>query len=133
MKNCNRLGVKVLFTIWLAAGWACALQASEGKLFKPLAFTKTFAMISALVIGLLIIPSMAQFIFSIKTNKKQTIDLINYGLIIFGITIIIFSGNFLAIALIMIGINNIFKVKWESLKYYNHKLINIIISLLVIR
>ncbi len=46
-----------------------ALEAAEGKLFKPLAFTKTFAMISALIIGLVIIPTMANLIFSIKGKK----------------------------------------------------------------
>ena len=44
-----------------------AMQAAEGKLFRPLAFTKTFAMLSALIIGLVIIPALAHLIFSIKS------------------------------------------------------------------
>ncbi len=48
-----------------------AMQAAEGKLFKPLAFTKTFAMLSALVIGLVIIPTLAHLIFSIKSRKSR--------------------------------------------------------------
>jgi Cu(I)/Ag(I) efflux system membrane protein CusA/SilA len=42
-----------------------AMEAAEGKLFRPLAFTKTFAMFSALLIGLVIIPTLAHLIFSI--------------------------------------------------------------------
>ncbi|MGY0408921.1 MAG: efflux RND transporter permease subunit, partial [Polaribacter sp.] len=34
-----------------------AMQASEGKLFKPLAWTKTFALISSLFIGIMFIPA----------------------------------------------------------------------------
>ena len=48
-----------------------AMQAAEGKLFKPLAFTKTFAMLSALVIGLVIIPTLAHLIFSVKSRKSR--------------------------------------------------------------
>jgi len=49
-----------------------AMQAAEGKLFQPLAFTKNFAMLSALIIGLAFIPTLAHIIFSIKVNRKRT-------------------------------------------------------------
>jgi len=48
-----------------------AMEAAEGKLFRPLAFTKTFAMLSALVIGLVIIPTLAHLVFSIKSRKPR--------------------------------------------------------------
>jgi Cu(I)/Ag(I) efflux system membrane protein CusA/SilA len=48
-----------------------AMQAAEGKLFRPLAFTKTFAMISALLIGLILIPTLANVVFSIRFDKKR--------------------------------------------------------------
>jgi len=109
-----------------------ALQASEGKLFKPLAFTKTFAMISALIIGLFIIPAMAHIIFSIKFNKQQIHKSINIGLILLGIFLLLISGNFLSLTLSLIGINNLYKDKWPQDKKLFSKRINIIISLLVI-
>lgn len=52
------------------------LQAAEGKLFRPLAFTKTFAMLSALIIGLIVIPTLAHIIFSIR--RKKTFKVPNY-------------------------------------------------------
>ena len=49
-----------------------AMQAAEGKLFKPLAFTKTFAMLAALFVGLVVIPAAAHWLFSIKVGKERT-------------------------------------------------------------
>ena len=45
-----------------------ALQASEGQLFKPLAYTKTFSLVGALLVSLLIIPPAAHFLF--RERKK---------------------------------------------------------------
>ena len=39
------------------------LQAAEGKLFRPLAFTKTFALLAAVVIALALIPTAAHLVF----------------------------------------------------------------------
>lgn len=44
------------------------MQAAEGKLFKPLAYTKTFALISSLLVALTIIPPVACAIF--RGRKK---------------------------------------------------------------
>lgn len=63
-----------------------AMEAAEGKLFKPLAYTKTFAMLSALIIGLIIIPTLAHLVFSIKSKKtrprKKQMKAINIALAI---------------------------------------------------
>ncbi|MBQ3361864.1 MAG: efflux RND transporter permease subunit [Prevotella sp.] len=42
-----------------------AMQAQEGKMFHPLAFTKTFALLSALLLGFMILPTLAYWVFSI--------------------------------------------------------------------
>ena len=42
-----------------------AMQAQEGKMFHPLAFTKTFALLSALLLGFLVLPTLAYWVFSI--------------------------------------------------------------------
>lgn len=39
------------------------MQAAEGKLFGPLAYTKTFALIAALFVSLLILPTLAHWFF----------------------------------------------------------------------
>ena len=44
---------------------------AEGKLFKPLAFTKTFALIASVIVALLIIPPAAHTLFTgRKTDRK---------------------------------------------------------------
>lgn len=40
------------------------MQAAEGKLFKPLAYTKTFALIASVVIALTVLPPLAHLLFS---------------------------------------------------------------------
>lgn len=44
------------------------LQAAEGKLFGPLAYTKTFALVAALIFTLVIMPAFSHWIFSIKKS-----------------------------------------------------------------
>ena len=42
-----------------------AMQAEEGKLFGPLAFTKTFAIVASFILGMVILPTIAYFRFII--------------------------------------------------------------------
>ena len=108
------------------------MQAAEGKLFKPLAFTKTFAMISALVIGLIIIPTLAHLIFSIKFNKQKIIQYISIALAVLGVTGFIINPSILPVALIMLAANNYFSNKWPENKKQYTNYINIAITLMVV-
>ena len=47
------------------------LEAAEGKLFKPLAYTKTFALLAAALVALTIIPTAAQVLFTAKEQKRM--------------------------------------------------------------
>lgn len=80
------------------------MQAAEGKLFKPLAYTKTFALIASVVIALTVLPPLAHLLFSrVKKIKKQ-------GAIQFVMPLLlIVAGLFLAwkvhvLALILVGL-----------------------------
>jgi Cu(I)/Ag(I) efflux system membrane protein CusA/SilA len=46
------------------------MQAQEGKLFGPLAYTKTFALVSASVIGFVILPTVAYYILKFSFFDK---------------------------------------------------------------
>ena len=46
------------------------MEGAEGKLFKPLAYTKTFALISSVVLAVLVLPVVASFLFSIKVRRQ---------------------------------------------------------------
>ena len=47
------------------------MQAAEGKLFGPLAYTKTFALLAALIVSLLILPSIAHTFFGFRINNLK--------------------------------------------------------------
>ncbi len=46
------------------------MEAAEGKLFKPLAYTKTFALISAIIIAITILPAAAHVLMGLR--RKQS-------------------------------------------------------------
>ena len=106
-----------------------AMEAAEGKLFRPLAFTKTFAMVSALVLGLIVVPALAHTLFSLKFDKKRMKRIWSTVLIAFGVLILIVYQNFLALALIGFGVNNILE---DYLYKGNGKLTNLINTALII-
>ena len=43
----------------------------EGKLFKPLAYTKTFALVGSIVVALTVLPALATFVFRRSRKKRQ--------------------------------------------------------------
>lgn len=47
-----------------------AMQAQEGKMFHPLAFTKTFALTASLVLGIVILPTLAYWVFSLRLPQR---------------------------------------------------------------
>ena len=46
-----------------------AMEAAEGKLFKPLAYTKTFALIASIIVALVIIPPAAYILFGTRVPR----------------------------------------------------------------
>jgi len=96
-----------------------AMQASEGKLFRPLAFTKTFALMSSLFIGIMFIPAIAQVLFSIRFDKKRSVRIFNSLLIGFGLVFLFMYGSVMAMALIAVGINNLMTIFPEKTFFKN--------------
>ncbi|MBW2566267.1 MAG: efflux RND transporter permease subunit [Deltaproteobacteria bacterium] len=58
---------------------------AEGKLFKPLAYTKTFALIASIVIALTVLPPAAHILFCGKISGKKLRSALNILLIMAGI------------------------------------------------
>ncbi len=65
------------------------MEAAEGKLFRPLAFTKTFALLAALLVALFVLPSIAHWFFGVKSDKKRRNQILNGALIGLGLVIAI--------------------------------------------
>lgn len=82
------------------------LQAAEGKLFGPLAYTKTFALLAALFITLFMMPAFAHWLFSLKTSRKSYKFGLYMLLVISGIILAWWSA-WSGIVLVLLGLNNI--------------------------
>ena len=77
------------------------LEAAEGKLFRPLAYTKTFALIAAIIVGLVILPSLAYWFFGWKVRKPWLKITIQVSLSLLGF-ICAFMSEWLA-AFVLLG------------------------------
>jgi Cu(I)/Ag(I) efflux system membrane protein CusA/SilA len=108
-----------------------AMQASEGKLFRPLAFTKTFALMSSFLLGIIVLPTLAHILFSIRFDTKKIKKIWNGSLIAAGILFTILWGTWPALALMAIGINNLLDYRWPEKHKEYPNYINIGIALLV--
>lgn len=79
------------------------MQAAEGKLFKPLAFTKTFALIASVVVALTIIPTFAQILFTGKISSQKLKRWVSFSLMILGFIAIFAVKWWFGLILIVIG------------------------------
>ena len=61
------------------------MEAAEGKLFKPLAYTKTFALLASVVVALTVIPPFAHMLFSGRVKRKRLLDALFAALIVGGV------------------------------------------------
>lgn len=108
-----------------------AMEAAEGKLFHPLALTKTFALVAALILGIVVLPTLVHILFNIKFDGKKIKKVWNGILIIAGFLIFVIWFSWPALALIAIGVNNLYAHRWtESKKEYTNY-INVAITVLV--
>lgn len=73
---------------------------AEGKLFQPLAFTKTFALIASVIVALTIIPPAAHVLFGGKLKSNQLKRLGGYAILIAGIVVAVFLSWWWAGALL---------------------------------
>ncbi len=108
-----------------------AMQAAEGKLFHPLAFTKTFALISAFILGIVVLPTLTYLIFSIRIDTAKVRKIWNGLLIGAGLVIVMVWHVWPALALVAVGINNLLGNRWDEERKDFPNLINIAITVLV--
>jgi Cu(I)/Ag(I) efflux system membrane protein CusA/SilA len=107
-----------------------AMQAQEGKLFHPLAFTKTFALLSAFLLGIVVLPTLVHIFFNISLDRKKIKRVWNSCLIAAGFVFIIFWQMWPALALIAVGINNLLNYRWSEKRKEFPNYINIFITVL---
>ncbi len=80
-----------------------SMTGAEGKLFKPLAFTKTFALIASVIVALTIIPPAAHILFTRGDPKKGSRKILGVVLLGCGIATWILFAWWAAVIVICIG------------------------------
>jgi Cu(I)/Ag(I) efflux system membrane protein CusA/SilA len=107
-----------------------AMEAAEGKLFKPLAFTKTFAIMASMLLGLMVLPTLAKWIFSLKLDTRKSRKIGNGILIGAGVLFAVVWGTWTALALTLVGINNLTSHLWTAKWSHYQKYVNLVIAIL---
>ena len=106
-----------------------AMEAQEGKMFSPLAYTKTYALASAFVLGLILLPTLSYILFSVRIDSKRIRKVFNYILIAAGVLLSVLYSNIPALGLTAVGLNNLLAHRWKKPGISNY--INIGIALVV--
>ena len=89
------------------------MTAAEGKLFKPLAYTKTFALVASVIVALIVIPPFAYMLYSRKDGRKGLRAAIFPALA--GAAALIFSLKLVAGALFLYALFVLFRDRLRAL------------------
>jgi Cu(I)/Ag(I) efflux system membrane protein CusA/SilA len=108
-----------------------AMQAQEGKMFHPLAWTKTFALLAAFILGIVVLPTLVHIFFNIRFDTKKIRRIWNGALILAGIFFAIFWHTWPVLTLTALGINNLLDYRWSEKRREFPNYINIGITVLV--
>ncbi|MCB0373142.1 MAG: efflux RND transporter permease subunit, partial [Muricauda sp.] len=103
---------------------------AEGKLFRPLAFTKTFALTASILVALFIIPPFAAIIFKKKDQKPILKYIWNGILVVLGLIAIAY-GYWMGLVLVAFGVSGILKLK-EVISEKQYGMLNVAISITTI-
>ena len=83
---------------------------AESKLFRPLAFTKTFALTASIIVALFLIPPFAAFLFRKKSIKRTFSYGLNGALILAGLIAVVY-GYWLGLVLLAFGAVGLLKLQ----------------------
>jgi Cu(I)/Ag(I) efflux system membrane protein CusA/SilA len=112
------------------------MEAAEGKLFKPLAYTKTFALIASVIVALTIIPPFAHMLFTKGKKIGSSRLLLPAGFLLAAVAAFVWSLWLTGFLLILVAAYFRFKQRFpEHLrtnipKYFNYAIVIIVASLL---
>ena len=112
------------------------MEAAEGKLFQPLAFTKTFALIASIVVALTLIPPFAHLLFTPGADRPEArrtrSTLSGVGLVAAGVVVGFVLGWLAATVLIALGLYRLVEARApEALRPFLPWLLNGIVVLAV--
>lgn len=108
-----------------------AMESAEGKLFKPLAFTKTFALGASFVLGIVVLPALAHLVLSLNFEKGRVRNFWNIVLMAAGLLWAMYFKIWLPVGLVVIGLNNLLESRWRGRWELIPKSVNVLVVLLV--
>jgi len=107
------------------------MTAAEGKLFKPLAFTKTFALLASVIVALMVVPAAAHVLFTWRIKSGHLRRLGGPCLVVVGVVMTIavawWAGAFLAFLGLWLTIGKLFPER----RRYGSLVLNAIVLLAV--
>ncbi len=80
------------------------MEAAEGKLFKPLAYTKTFALIASVVVALTVIPPFAHLLFTRKISGSFARSISSGMMVVVGVVAGIKLSIWIGLGLVIWGL-----------------------------
>ena len=83
------------------------MSGAEGKLFQPLAFTKTFALIGSIIIALTMVPAGAHVLFTGKLSSRAFKRVAMGGLIVGGVVAGFLLTWWVGVVLVILGTLNL--------------------------
>jgi Cu(I)/Ag(I) efflux system membrane protein CusA/SilA len=86
------------------------MEAAEGKLFRPLAFTKTFALLASILLAITILPPLAEQLFKIKRRGKVVMYFSNACLLVLSLTLLFTQFTFFGLLGSIAGLGGIISV-----------------------
>ncbi|MFH1685894.1 MAG: efflux RND transporter permease subunit [bacterium] len=112
------------------------MEAAEGKLFKPLAYTKTFALMASVIVALTIIPPLAHLLFTKGKRLASSRLLLPAGLVLAAVAALVWSLWLTGVLLVLVAAYFRFKqrlperIRLDMPKYFNYAIVIIVASLL---
>jgi Cu(I)/Ag(I) efflux system membrane protein CusA/SilA len=77
---------------------------AEGKLFRPLAFTKTFALLASVIVSIMLVPVLANMVYGVKFKSRNSKRILLLLLAICGVFIIKFFSIIAGVVILVIAL-----------------------------
>lgn len=108
------------------------MESAEGKLFRPLAYTKTFALMASVIVALTIIPPVAHMLLGKKNRKIINNRYWTVILLIAGLFVAFRFSFLIGFLLVAFGLWNVFKKHFpENFREWTPKLTNWMVVLVI--
>jgi copper/silver efflux system protein len=109
------------------------LSGPEGKLFKPVAYTKTFAVGASLILAIALVPPLAHIVFSKRNLREKTLMIVNGTVAVIGVVIGISITWWLGLPLLILGgLKAVHPLLPESFRERIPKFLNLVVLIFVV-